>query len=479
MERVTNIFILQLILVWLLTGCGGGAAEPPPSPTPGPEDGAREWIDALTNQDGNKMLKHTCLAQRESLEQTTMWTSAFSVLTTFLSRSAIEVKGDISDLKFETLSQSDDKAEVRVFGELRVAVSSSANAYQVDEKWEMVKENDTWRWCGSNSGVSPLVPTDTPVQQIAQDTPTPVASPTLVSTPSNVTPLPALEGQFIFVSNRDDPDPQNCFESQNGCNMQIYMMNANGTDLTRLSNDGDLTYLTSDFNIDSAPDWLRDGQQITFASKHEGNFEIYVINADGSGLTRLTNNLANDLGPIWSPDGQQIVFTSDRDGNSEIYVMNADGSNQIRLTNNSTFDSKPTWSPDGQQIAFVSNVEESGAEIYVINTDGTNQTRLTDNQALDDLPTWSPDGDHIAFHSQRDNNGDIFVMNADGSNQTRVNDIVAYNTFPVWSPDSSHIAFMISDGKNADIYVMNPDGTGLTPLIEGPSIDLPLVWLSN
>jgi len=64
--------------------------------------------------------------------------------------------------------------------------------------------------------------------------------------------------------------------------------------------------------------------QIAFMSSRDGNDEIYIMNADGSGQTRLTDNPAYDAAPVWSPDGQRIAFYSTRDGNSEIYVMNAD-----------------------------------------------------------------------------------------------------------------------------------------------------------
>ena len=77
------------------------------------------------------------------------------------------------------------------------------------------------------------------------------------------------------------------------------------------------------------------------------------MNADGTGVLRRTNNGASDYAPTWSPDGQQIAFTSDRDGNFEIYVMNADGSGQTRRrTSNGASDDDPSWSPDGQQIAY-------------------------------------------------------------------------------------------------------------------------------
>ncbi|MBW8012695.1 MAG: hypothetical protein FVQ83_15875 [Chloroflexi bacterium] len=90
------------------------------------------------------------------------------------------------------------------------------------------------------------------------------------------------------------------------------------------------------------------GGQIAFSSIRDGNFEIYMMNANGSDVRRLTDDLANDFSSTWSLDGEQIAFTSDRDGNLEIYVMNASGGDVSRLTNNSADDMSPGWSSDGQ-----------------------------------------------------------------------------------------------------------------------------------
>jgi hypothetical protein len=86
--------------------------------------------------------------------------------------------------------------------------------------------------------------------------------------------------------------------------------------------------------------------KIAFHSNRDGNSEIYVMDADGSRQTNLTNHTAFDILPAWSPDGSKIVFVSDRDGPpkiSEIYVMNADGSGQTRLTFNPASDGSPDW----------------------------------------------------------------------------------------------------------------------------------------
>ena len=122
--------------------------------------------------------------------------------------------------------------------------------------------------------------------------------------------------------------------------------------------------------------------QIAFVSKRDGNAEIYVMDADGGNQRRLTNNRGDEWDPSWSPDGRKIVFSSDRDGHVingrsayEIYVMNADGGNPQNLTNNPNYDRYPSWSPDGERIAFarwdgtIKNLTIN-FEIYVMDADG-------------------------------------------------------------------------------------------------------------
>ena len=101
------------------------------------------------------------------------------------------------------------------------------------------------------------------------------------------------------------------------------------------------------------PAWSPDGRRIVFASARDGNYEIYLMNADGTGQTRLTNNPAYDMAPAWSPDGSRIAYDSQRDHyppketgigpEFEIHVMQADGSGDRQLTNNSQEDRFPTW----------------------------------------------------------------------------------------------------------------------------------------
>ena len=213
----------------------------------------------------------------------------------------------------------------------------------------------------------------------------------------------------------------------------------------------------------------RTGEKIAFTTDRDGNYEIYMMNTDGSNPVRLTNNSADDEAPAWSPDGRKIAFTTDRDGNYEIYVMNADGSNPVNLTNNSADDEDPAWSPDGSKIAFVTN-RDRNYEIHVMNADGSNPVRLTNNSANDWAPSWSPDGSKIAFITDRDEGMwiyEIYVMNADGSNQTNLTNNSADDWWPAWSPDGRKIAFFGALDDVWSIYVMDLDTGALRNITKG------------
>ncbi len=263
------------------------------------------------------------------------------------------------------------------------------------------------------------------------------------------------------------------FLSNRDGNYEIYVMNADGSGQQRLTNDLEQDY---------APSWSPDGSKIAFS---RGLIEdIHVMMADGTVIANLTNNPARDGAPSWSPDGTKIAFTTDRDGLFEIYTMNSDGTNQANLTNNGVCDSYAAWSPDGSKIAFQSGYPGSGGpnpcdtgvgnmvEIWVVNTDGSGLTKLTNNSAHDgDRPSWSPDGSKIAFASDRDGNWEIYVMNADGTGQTRLTNNPAQDDNPSWSPDGTKIAFKSTRAGSNEIYVMNVNGSAQTRLTTSVAAD--------
>lgn len=308
-----------------------------------------------------------------------------------------------------------------------------------------------------------------------------VASPgaTACGTPVAAQPASAPAASAPLTSTASVNLPRIVFSSQRDRNTELYLMYADGSGQTRLTNN---------LFWDSEPTASRDGKRIAFVSDRDGNDEIYTMNVDGSDVLRLTNDPAKDGMPAFSPDGTQIVFFSERDGNVEIYRMNADGSDQINLSNNPAMDHYPSWSPDGQQILFnsardgyasLNEVLDPNGEIYVMNVDGSDQIRLTDDGGNNGRPLWSPDGKKIIFDTDRGAPAEIYSMNADGSDQINLthNDLTLNANPPAWSLDGKQIAFPDDDNGEVEIYVMNADGSNLTRLTHSPGDDVWAAWL--
>ncbi len=201
---------------------------------------------------------------------------------------------------------------------------------------------------------------------------------------------------------------------------------------------------------------------LAFASDRFGDFEIFVINADGSGLTRITEQTGNDMFPTWSPNADFLVFTGERLAfNRELYRVASNGEDAFNLTQFPGSELQASWSPDGAKIAFSSGRalfigteadrgEIAAAELnylpyawhtptynnqlYVMDSDGANAKKLTDTPFFDEDPSWSPDGKSIAFVSDRDGSEDIFVANADGSNLRTLVQSRGRDISPAWMP---------------------------------------------
>ena len=284
------------------------------------------------------------------------------------------------------------------------------------------------------------------------------------------------QARIAFSSNRDGDN-------------DIYVMDADGGNLRRLTNNSD---------GDGDPVWSPDGKRIAFTSDRDGHVnrhgwpthDIYVMDADGSNQQNLTNHPAADWDPSWSPDGKRIAFTSWRDGpfNIEVYVMDTDGNNLQNLTNHPRDDRNPSWSPDGAQIVFSArrkghfeNKFSITHEVYVMDADGGNQRRLTENRNNDWDPVWSPDGKRIAFEADRKGNlekFDIYVMDADGGNLQNLTQHRAWDSSPSWSPDNERIVFHSKRDGNAEIYVMDADGGNLQNLTNNRHDDFSPAWFA-
>ena len=217
----------------------------------------------------------------------------------------------------------------------------------------------------------------------------------------------------------------------------------------------------------SEPVWSPDGNKFTFAAfQTPFQYDIYSINADGSGLTNLTNTAdpIQERNPSWSVAGKIAYERSPTQFADQIWVMNTDGSGQARFSGiTQPVPTAPAWSPNGTKLAFLSN-----GEIWVINADGTNERRVTNNTTTDTDPSWSPDSTKIAFGKLVEGAGNgIGVINADGTNEMS---LVSIGNQPSWSPDGTKIAFRGSQG----VYTMNADGTGQAKIVDDFIVNFPL-----
>jgi hypothetical protein len=170
---------------------------------------------------------------------------------------------------------------------------------------------------------------------------------------------------------------------------------------------------------------------LAYVSNKDGNSEIYVSNADGSGGRRLTINRSIDTSPSWSPTGQRIAFTSDRGGSAQVYVMDRDGGNQRRLISGFSYSDSPQWSPKGDKICFV--VRTGGKfDVYVANADGSNP-RALQTEGSNENPHWSPDGRLIVFSSNRAGGKALYITDLRGTIVRRI-DVPGAAANPAWSP---------------------------------------------
>jgi Tol biopolymer transport system component len=215
--------------------------------------------------------------------------------------------------------------------------------------------------------------------------------------------------------------------------MNIFVMDASGGKASRV--------ITGTIAYANYPDWSPDGKQIVASlvkfcpsDAESCPYDIYAMNADGTGLTNLTSTDASEWFPSWSPDGQKIVFESDRDGDSEIYTMSADGSGVVQLTDNNNYDGSPRWSPDGTRIVFDTDRDGGDWDIYVMNADGSDQNPVTTNSSNDFSPAWSPDGKWLVYVSDVDGDNEIVIVDVNGQNQERLTNNVYEESEPTWMP---------------------------------------------
>jgi Tol biopolymer transport system component len=232
-------------------------------------------------------------------------------------------------------------------------------------------------------------------------------------------------------------------------------------------------------------DVLPKPEKIAFSSYY-GNYydwEICIMDADGTNIERLTKNASIEVHPTWSPDGTKIAFQSNREWHnlSSIYVMDVDGNNVKCLTPEVKICRFPAWSPDGSKIAYCIMKVLSGGEpgmrggeiigyddIFIMNPDGSGKTEVAHGWC----PSWFPDSRQIAFTSNYSGTWEIYSKNIYGTDVKKLVSIprartnfglpLPFSEYPVLavSPDGNSIAFEYYDyttGGAQDIYILNID----------------------
>jgi len=210
------------------------------------------------------------------------------------------------------------------------------------------------------------------------------------------------------------------------------------------NDDGTWDILLTEAGVNSDPVWSPDGKKIAYSSTDGGNWDIYVMDVDGGNPTRITNHPAQDVNAAWSPDSSKLAFASDRDGNLEIYVSDLITKTITRLTHRPGSDSHPSWSPRSGEIVFQSD-QDGDSEIYRMNEFGAEVIKLTSNRIDDLTPWWSPDGQWIIYASGAEAKDlEIYTMSRDGDEVTRLTHNQHVDLYPRWAPRKGGVEVSLS-----------------------------------
>ncbi len=227
--------------------------------------------------------------------------------------------------------------------------------------------------------------------------------------------------------------------------------------------------------------WSPDGSMLAFRVWTKGDYELFVTNADGSGLTNVTGSMGVSEF-AWSPNGSMLAFTAFQDESDfDVFVVNADGTGLRAVVKSPFTEAGPQWSPDGTRIAFerwpVHDRDPGTADIYQVSVGGGEAAPLVTSPGYDTGVAWSPDGSRLAFTSDQGGDEEIYVVNADGSDERQLTDLPeASATRPAWSPDGEWLSFVAHDGGQWDVWVVNADGSGLLRLTPTDRDDGSAVW---
>jgi dipeptidyl aminopeptidase/acylaminoacyl peptidase len=254
--------------------------------------------------------------------------------------------------------------------------------------------------------------------------------------------FPGVNGRIVFSGTADG-------------RAGLFTVAADGSDLRRLTE-----------GSDGQPAWSHDGSRIAFSRRvpsgqryPEFERELFVMNADGSGITRVTNRIGGNYDPSWAPDGRRLVFTF---GSTGLDVTDVGGGPIVDLVCYSPGSAyRPAWSPDGRWV--VASYAANGlAGLYLIDPVGRGGTWLT-SQPADSAPAWRPDGQRLAFTR----GGGISQIDVDGGNLTKLTTPPQgmWDDSPAWSPDGRKLVFTRFE-PGASLHILDI-ATGVVTRVPG------------
>lgn len=231
---------------------------------------------------------------------------------------------------------------------------------------------------------------------------------------------------------------------------------------------------------DEDPEWSPDGTRVAFASSRGArhNIDIFVMQADGTGVVRLTDHPAPDQDPAWAADGRSVFFTSERDGRGEIYRVWLDSRKVERVTAGLSRAIMPATSRDGRYLAYAAQLL-IGFKIYVRDLH-TGDERAVSTSGGACRPAFAPSSTELAF-VHLDAEPSRLEAVTETSRRTLVADPRLWSYYPAYSPDGRYITFSVSPahhrGEDWDLAVTNAARPGvMTRLTGGPGNDRVPHW---
>jgi serine/threonine-protein kinase len=274
--------------------------------------------------------------------------------------------------------------------------------------------------------------------------------------------------------------------------------------------------LTADVDLDTDPEWSRDGRFVYFSSARGGGLNIWRLELDGENAAvgmpqQITTGAGDDIQPAvgaggqvafavrginsdiwrlpvspetgkptgqpeplaagtrvesrgaWSPDGAEVAFNSDRLGEMNIWIRSLGAGTDRQLTTGAGGDYQPQWSPDGNSLVFFSG-RGGNIDVWTVALADGKLTRLTTDAAMDINPFYSPDGKLIAFVSDRSGRSELWLMDANGGNQRQLEPLSMWGHFLYWTADGSAIILRTAERTESRIVRMALADGALTEL---------------